>query len=92
MVIQRWQSVFLLIVTAMMACFTFFSLGQVQMPDFSLEFTTMGFSIEGRQPVEDQQVIICTHGHSLPSHFFALCSRLSQFLCIATCACRRLYA
>lgn len=47
MVIQRWQSVFLLIVTAMMACFTFFSLGQVQMPDFSLDFTTMGFSIEG---------------------------------------------
>lgn len=47
MVIQRWQSVFLLIVTAMMACFTFCSLGQVQMPDFSLDFTTMGFSIEG---------------------------------------------
>lgn len=47
MVIQRWQSVFLLIVAVMMACFTFFSLGQVQMPDYSLDFTTLGFTIEG---------------------------------------------
>ena len=47
MVIQRWQSIFLLIVAAVMACFTFCSLGQVQLPDYSLNFTTLGFSIEG---------------------------------------------
>lgn len=47
MVIQRWQSVFLLIVAVMMGIFTFMSLGQVQLTDYSLNFTTIGFSIEG---------------------------------------------
>lgn len=47
MVIQRWQSVLLFIVAAMMACFTFFSLGQVQMTEYTLNFTTLGFEIEG---------------------------------------------
>lgn len=47
MVIQRWQSVLLLIAGVMMGCFTFFSLGQVQLPDMSLNLTTLGFTIEG---------------------------------------------
>lgn len=47
MVIQRWQSVLLLVCTIMMACFTFMSLGQVQLERFSLNFTTLGFTIEG---------------------------------------------
>ena len=47
MVIQRWQSVLLLITAVMMACFTFLSLGQVQLPDYSLNFTTLGFTYEG---------------------------------------------
>lgn len=47
MVIQRWQSVFLFITAAVMACFTFFSLGQVQLTDYSLNFTTLGFTYEG---------------------------------------------
>lgn len=47
MVIQRWQSVLLLITGVLMACFTFMSLGQVQLADYSLNFTTMGFTIEG---------------------------------------------
>lgn len=47
MVIQRWQSVLLLVCSVMMACFTFMSLGQVQLEQFSLDFTTLGFSIEG---------------------------------------------
>ena len=47
MVIQRWQSVMLLITVALMACFTFFSLGQLQTPDYSLNFNTIGFSVEG---------------------------------------------
>lgn len=47
MVIQRWQSVFLLIAAVMMGIFTFFSLGQVQLTDYTLNFTTLGFQIEG---------------------------------------------
>lgn len=47
MVIQRWQSVILLVTVALMACFTFLSLGQFQTTDYSLNFTTIGFSIEG---------------------------------------------
>lgn len=51
MVIQRWQSVLLLIVAVMMACFTFLSLGQVQLTDYTLNFTTLGFTYEGEAAV-----------------------------------------
>lgn len=47
MVIQRWQSVLLLIAAALMGCFTFCSLGQIQLPDYTCNFTTFGFEIEG---------------------------------------------
>lgn len=47
MVIQRWQSVLLLIAAVCMGFFTFMSLGQVQLQDYSLDFTTFGFSYEG---------------------------------------------
>lgn len=47
MVIQRWQSVLLLVVTALMAAFTFMSLGQLQTADFSYNITTMGLYYEG---------------------------------------------
>ncbi len=47
MVIQRWQSVLLLAAVVLMACFSFASLGQVQTPDATLNFTAFGFSIEG---------------------------------------------
>lgn len=47
MVIQRWQSVFLLLAAVLMGVFTFLSLGQVQLADYSLDFTTLGFSYEG---------------------------------------------
>lgn len=47
MVIQRWQSVLLLIAAALMACFSFMSLGQMQLSEFTLNFTTIGFSYEG---------------------------------------------
>lgn len=47
MVIQRWQSVFLLLTCILMGCFSFLSLGQLQTADYSLNFTTMGFAIEG---------------------------------------------
>lgn len=47
MVIQRWQSVLLLIAAVMMACFAFMSLGQVQTADFTFNFTSLGFCYEG---------------------------------------------
>lgn len=47
MIIQRWQSLFLLICCALMACFTFMSLGQIQTADFSLNMTSCGLSVEG---------------------------------------------
>ena len=47
MVIQRWQSVFLLIVALVMGCFTFMTIGQVQLSDLTLNFSTLGFSVEG---------------------------------------------
>lgn len=47
MVIQRWQSVLLLVAAAVMACFTFCSLGQFQTTDFTFDFTSMGISYEG---------------------------------------------
>lgn len=47
MVIQRWQSVLLLLACVLMACFTFMSLGQFQTTDYSINFTTLGLSYEG---------------------------------------------
>lgn len=47
MVIQRWQSVMLLIAAVMMGCFTFCSLGQVNLNLYELNFTTLGFTVEG---------------------------------------------
>lgn len=47
MVIQRWQSLLLLVAAVMMAVFTFCSLGQVQTPDFTYNFTSLGFGQEG---------------------------------------------
>lgn len=47
MVIQRWQSLLLFIAAVAMFAFSFLSLGQVQLPDYSLNFTTLGFTIEG---------------------------------------------
>lgn len=47
MVIQRWQTVLLLISAAVMACFTFMSLGQVTTPDYTFNFTSLGLYQEG---------------------------------------------
>ena len=37
----------LLLVCALMGCFTFISLGQIQTTDFTFNFTTLGFFSEG---------------------------------------------
>lgn len=47
MVIQRWQSLLLLVAAAVMCCFSFCSLGQVQTTDYTFNFTSLGFYQEG---------------------------------------------
>ena len=46
MVIQRWQSLMLLIATIVMVVFTFMSLGHIQYQDYILNFTAIGFNVE----------------------------------------------
>lgn len=79
MVIQRWQSVLLLIAGVMMGLFSFLSLGQVQLPNLSLNFTALGFSVEG----------IPTNGgpagyvlHTVPLFAVSLLSALLSLLAI----------
>ena len=47
MVIQRWQSLLLLLAVVCMGLFSFLSLGQVQTSDWTFDFTAYGFSVEG---------------------------------------------
>lgn len=47
MVIQRWQSLLLLVASVMMAVFTFCSLGQISTPEYVFDFTSLGFFQEG---------------------------------------------
>ncbi|MDE7381146.1 MAG: DUF4293 domain-containing protein [Muribaculaceae bacterium] len=47
MIIQRWQSVMLLIACILMATFSFVSLGQFQTEDYSLNVTSLGIFYEG---------------------------------------------
>lgn len=57
MIIQRWQSLLLLMAVAVMACFTFLSLGQFTTTDLTYNFNSLGFHPEGMptdgsEPVE----------------------------------------
>ena len=47
MVIQRWQSVMLLIAGVMMGIFSFCSLGQIQTADYTFNITALGIAREG---------------------------------------------
>lgn len=47
MVIQRWQSVLLLISSVMMILFSSLSLGQISLPNIELNFSALGYYIEG---------------------------------------------
>ena len=47
MIIQRWQSVLLLIAVVLMGLFSFLSLGQVQTEAFTFNFTALGICPEG---------------------------------------------
>lgn len=76
MVIQRWQSVLLLVAAVMMACFSFASLGQVQTEQFSLNFTALGFSYEGE--ATDGAPEMCF----LSTWYFFIVSITTALLCL----------
>lgn len=57
MVIQRWQSLLLLVAAVVMACFTFLPFGQVTTTDYTLNLSALGFSqvgipTDGEPPIE----------------------------------------
>ena len=74
MVIQRWQSVMLLVTVALMACFSFLSLGQVQTADYTYNFTCLGFSIEG-EPTDGTP-----HGYQIYTWFLFIVAVMSAIL------------
>lgn len=82
MVIQRWQSVLLLVACVMMACFSFCSLGQVQTADFTFNFTALGFCSEGTPTDGVTPVCINTW------YFFAV-SLLSAIISLIAIFCYR---
>ncbi|MDE5870646.1 MAG: DUF4293 domain-containing protein [Muribaculaceae bacterium] len=60
MVIQRWQSVMLLIAGAMMGIFSFCSLGQIQATDYTFNITALGIAREGIATALDEATGITT--------------------------------
>lgn len=46
MVIQRWQTLLLLIATVLMAIFSFCTLGQFQGSDITVDFSALGMTVE----------------------------------------------
>lgn len=60
MVIQRWQSVLLLIAAAVMACFTFIPFGIVTTPDYTFNLTSLGFYEQGVPTDGAQPMVIHT--------------------------------
>lgn len=54
MVIQRWQSVMLLIAGVMMGIFSFCSLGQIQAADYTFNVTALGICREGIATATDE--------------------------------------
>ena len=60
MVIQRWQSVMLLIAGAMMGIFSFCSLGQIQAAAYTFNVTALGIAREGIATAPDEATGIST--------------------------------
>ena len=60
MVIQRWQSVMLLIAGVMMGIFSFCSLGQIQADDYTFNVTALGIFREGIATSPDEATGIRT--------------------------------
>ncbi len=78
MVIQRWQSLILLLACVLMAMFSFMSLGQFQTTDYSFNVTTSGIFYEGEATGNAPSGI-----YASTYYFFAI-SLLSAFLPLLT--------
>lgn len=81
MVIQRWQSLLLLIAIVVMAIFSFVSLGEIQGFSESLNFTTLGFSIEGASEAvgSSSRVVLSTWPLFIVSLMSAILSLIALF-------------
>lgn len=64
----------LLITVALMACFSFLSLGQIQTADYTYNFTCLGFSIEG-EPTAGSP-----HGYQVYTWFLFIVAVMSAIL------------
>lgn len=77
MIIQRWQSLLLLIAAVLMGVFSFVSLGQIQSAFITFDFTALGFTPEGITTVTGNSERIHTY------YFFAV-SIISAILPLIT--------
>lgn len=77
MVIQRWQSVLLLLASALMAFFTFSPLAQVQLPLNTLELTSLGFSAVGESTAGVPKGVLL---HTWPFFTLSLMSAVLPFV------------
>ena len=73
MVIQRWQSVLLLIAAVMMGFFSANSLGQFQLTDYTLDFLPWGIFSEG-SPTDGASTVY------IPTPYVVIISALSAIL------------
>lgn len=96
MVIQRWQSVLLLIAAVMMGLFSFCFLGQIQYFNDSVNITTLGLQYEGEPTAGGQSGYLLSTVYifvislvSMTIPFIAIFCfknlRLQKRLCLLTC-------
>lgn len=79
MVIQRWQSVMLLIAAVMMGLFSFLSLGQVQTFEYSFNITSHCIIREGIAAAPDEAVGVNTYAAFAVSLLACLMALVSIF-------------
>lgn len=79
MVIQRWQSVMLLIAAVMMGLFSFLSLGQIQMYDYCFNITALGILHESLDAAVEVQSGVYTYVAFTISVLASLIALLSIF-------------
>lgn len=74
MVIQRWQSVLLLVAGVLMACFSFMTVAQVNTADFTFNLSPLGFSYAG------EATDVARQGYECHTWFFFILSIMSALL------------
>lgn len=79
MVIQRWQSVMLLIAGVMMGIFSFSTLGQIQTPDYTFAINALGIVREGIATVSGEMTGINTWANFVVSLLAMLLPLLAIF-------------